>query len=150
MLKKLLLFVIIITALGGLPTMAQSDDGWFTGRLFAYHLSNGGESALQVHYAHLYNIDNRFSIGVGYGCIFDSGINIPLEAETRVYLLRNSRLRMSLLVSGGYVFGYGVATISPRIGIEAGKHTRFRFAADAGCAVLGDVCMLRLGAGVVF
>ena len=149
MLRTLLLFAII-TALGSLSLKAQSDDGWFSDRLFVCHLVNGNGNALQIHSARYYNIDNRFSTGLGYGFIFDDGLNFTLTSESRVYIKRGDKIRLPFLVSGGYIFGYGMATISPRIGIETSRLARFRFAADAGCWILGDVCALAVGAGVIF
>ena len=148
--RKTLLLFAIITALNSLSVKAQSDDGWFSDRLFVCHLLNGNGSALQIHSARYFNIDNRFSSGLGYGLIFDDGINFSLTAESRTYIMRGEKMRLPLLVSGGYVFGYGIATISPRIGIEAGRLARVRFAADAGCWILGDVCALAVGAGIIF
>lgn len=149
MLRTLLLFAII-TALGSLPTKAQSDDGWFTGRLFAYHLSTGDGSALDIHYAHLYNFNNHFSVGTGTGIIFHDGCNIPLTAELRVRPFQKKRILPTFSMSGGYVFGYDMATIAPRIGIETGKLARIRYAFDVGCRFLeGQRCWL-VGAGIVF
>jgi hypothetical protein len=151
MLKTLLLFaIIIITVFSSLPTKAQSDDGWFSGRLFACRLSNGDGSALQVHHAQYYNIDNRFSMGLGTGFIFDDRLNVPVTAEWRVYLMRGNRIRLPLMVSGGYIFGNSTTTTSPRIGVETGRLARFRLAADIGCWILGDVSALAVGAGVIF
>ena len=148
--RKTLLLFAIITALSSLSLKAQSDDGWFSDRLFACYHVNGNGSALQIHYTRYFNIDNRFSTGLGYGCIFDDGLNFSLTAESRTYLMRGKKMRLPLLVSGGYIFGYGMATISPRIGFETSRLARVRFSADAGCWILGDVCALAVGAGVIF
>ena len=146
---KILLFAII-TVLSCLPASSQSDDGWFTGRLFLSHLSNGDGSALQVGYTHYYNIDNHFSVGTATGVIFDDGINIPLQTELRIRPFGKKPVAPVVMLSGGYVFGYQVATISPRIGIESGRLRRVRYAADAGMTILGDVCALTIGAGLLF
>ena len=149
MTKTLLLFAII-TALSSLPSKAQSDDGWFTGRLFVYDLVTGDGSAPEIHYTHLYNFNNFFSSGIGTGIIFDDGVNIPLTAEIRVCPIEKKRILPTFMISAGYVWGYGMATIAPRIGLETGRLARIRYAFDIGCQFLdGQRCLL-VGAGVLF
>ncbi|MBO7463393.1 MAG: hypothetical protein J6T96_12435 [Bacteroidales bacterium] len=147
---RLLLLFAIITALSSLPSKAQSDDGWFTGRLFAYDLITGDGSTFEIHYTHLYNFNNFFSTGMGTGVIFHDGINIPLTAEIRVHPVEKKRILPTFMMSAGYVCGYGMATIAPRIGLETGRLARIRYAFDIGCQFLdGQRCLL-VGAGVLF
>ncbi|MCR5454169.1 MAG: hypothetical protein K6F33_04185 [Bacteroidales bacterium] len=149
MLRTLLLFAII-TVLGSLPTKGQSDDGWFTGRLFTYIHHNSSRRSVQVHYAHYYNIDNHFSVGTGIGCIFDYGTCVPITAEFRYRPLEKKRWLPVFLLSSGYVAGYGGAAISPRIGLESGRLARVRFAFDVGGTFLGDFWAFTAGAGIAF
>lgn len=153
MFRKLLLFAII-TALGSLPTKAQSDDGWFTGRLLL--CANGGDdgSRAQVYYAHYYNFNNYFSAGLGEGIFVTKNPLMPLTANVRVRPFGHRRWMPVFCTSGGYAVplggGEGRKILTPRIGLEGGKLVRFRFVIDAGCQILGDSCGWIVGAGLMF
>jgi hypothetical protein len=153
MLRTLLLFAII-TALGSLPSKAQSDDGWFTGRLLLCATNDGNDCGVQVNYVHYYNFSNYFSAGFGEGVIFSPQKLLPTTINLRVRPLGHRRWMPVLLASGGYAVSWGDAdgqiTLTPRIGLEGGKLARIRLAIDAGCQILGDNCGWIIGAGILF
>ena len=154
MLRTLLLFAIIITVLGSLPLKAQSDDGWFSGRLLLCAANVGDDCGLQVNYAHYYNFSNYFSAGIGTGVFLSPEKLIPVTTNLRVRPLGHRRWMPVLLASGGYAVPLGDAdrriTLTPRIGLESGRIARVRLAIDAGCQILGDNCGWVVGAGIQF
>ena len=155
MLRTLLLFAII-TALGSLPSKAQSDDGWFTGRLLLLCGGDGDNGCrIQVKHAQYYNFSNMFSLGCGFGYIMDNSPLMPFSAEFRLRPSSRHGIMPMVLFSGGYAVplggdGKGQSIITPRIGLETGRLARFRCAFDVGCQVLGGNCNWIVGAGVVF
>ena len=153
MIRTLLLFAII-TALSSLPLQAQSDDGWFTGRLLLCCTGSDGSCRAQVDYTHYYNFSNHFSSGTGVGVIMGSNAMMPVVCGLRLMPFARMRVNPVILCSGGYAVplngGSGASIITPRIGLETGRLARIRYAMDAGCQILGGECCWLIGAGILF
>lgn len=154
MIRTLLLFAII-TALGSLPVKAQSEDGWFSGRLLL--CCSGDEDTdcrAQVMYAHYFNFNNYVSSGFGTGLIMGSRCMVPITADVRLRPTGHRRVMPVIAVTGGYAVPLGDASgqtiLTPRIGLDGGRLARMRVALDVGCQVLGGRCGWIVGAGFVF
>jgi hypothetical protein len=114
----------LLLLIGTLTASAQSDDGWFTGKV------SGGYKYASFDY--IYNLENHFSAGTEYGCFFDGRIFIT--GALRVRPFGKKTVMPALWLNYGYLTKEKSAVIIPKISLELGNIAPVRFAFDFGGA----------------
>lgn len=140
----------------GLSALAQSHDGWFTGRLLVCHLPSHDCTGAQ--YSHLFNIENHHSFGMGVGVFWGmTRPSIPVTATYRLRPLGHRNWMPAITLDAGWVAGksplvgpHQKGTCTLRLGLETGHLRRIRYAMDMGCQYLGNKAGAVISAGIIF
>lgn len=125
----LLLICAVLTA------SAQSDDGWFTGKVSVGYKYAG--------FDYIYNLENHFSFGTGYGCLLDERFFIT--GDLRIRPFGKKIIMPALWLNYGYLTKEKSAVFMPKISLELGNLAPVRFAFDFGGGFFNGRKVLTVG-----
>lgn len=139
-----------------LSASAQSDDGWFTGKLSAFCVSGNHTTDLSIDYCHYYNLENHHSLGMGTGIVFHDNptISVPITAQYRLRILGHRNIMPTATLSGGYMINSKEVSnggiFQAKAGIETGYLSRIRYSIDVGYQITSGINSIMIGAGILF
>jgi hypothetical protein len=121
---------------------AQSDDGWFTGKAaFGYKFCS---------FDYIYNLENHFSFGTGFGASAYNGADIFFDASLRIRPFGKKRIMPALWFSYGYMTKEKTPVFMPEFCFESGRLAPVRAAFGFGGMFFGSKKYIKAGIAVEF
>lgn len=145
---KLLLFFLLTRGI----VVAQSFDGWFTGKASAA-CCVGCQAKLSFDY--LYNLENHLSFGTGADFNIQGEPSYSLVTDIRIRPFGHRRAMPAVWVRGGYLASAkqkngGAGYLNPRLSLELGNLAPVRFTLDFGAEFYDGNRNWLVGAGLLF
>ncbi|MBQ3657019.1 MAG: hypothetical protein II956_09295 [Bacteroidales bacterium] len=121
---------------------AQSDDGWFTGKAaFGYKFCSAD---------YIYNLENHFSFGTGFGALFYDGADCFFNTSLRIRPFGKQRVMPALWFSYGYMTKEKTPVFMPEFYFESGNLSPLRLAFGIGGAFFSGQKHIKAGVALEF